>query len=877
MKFTFNKLCLTVTCLLLFFCALPLFSESNLREEETNDSLENLVDYHLFNDLEAATYSDMTSQQKSSNYYSEKRAKKREESQKGYWKPTIAGENRIQPDPSLFFQTNIGIGFLYFTGVRGNLLPNPNIFSSDFVNAPLKRKLIYNRTPLYEYLLGYRIAKFLKVALAYTHQSNVTVQSKLENAFSPSSSNNVFQFSSDLALDAIYAKVFYEFPWPILMKNTMSNFYFSGGVGPGWQTWSNINSLGMIESSYFSAGLSLRQQIATKIFWMFDAGVRVQGARPTSCFSVVLGCKFNYWGRSGNIGKVSSQGSMPIGLKDPLIIKSLFQWSPYFGVQWNFPEFLYLHKREITKGKLTPMLTQFNVGAGFLYFKEVRGNLLVDPKSNTQSLDLWINAPIKKSLTYNRTPLFEYTLQHRFNHFVQLGVSYQNQGGVVIQTKPVTENSPRYTSDFSQFTANLNLNAILLKGYVSPVIVNIKKNYSISPFVGFGVGPGWQSWTRMNVNRTVNIVEGVGFGPYQVLNQKIIANLVINCDAGFRFSSSNPNYRFAVISGCKYNFWGQTRNLGLLSQQASNRLGLYQPVRIKSIYQWAPYLGVQWTFPNNYFFTKKYYLEGRAPDSWKPFFININSLQKNKSLFTQFSTGVGILYFAGLRGNLALDPFPSYRSISTSSPIKGRLSYSRTPLFEYSMGYRLCSWFKGSVSYQHQGNLAVETPFTGIGSSAGGLVVRSQLAADLILDALMAKMCFEMPRPFVWRNLVYSPYLALAGGPTWQTWKRIDVTGEFNTSNIVPDSSLYLSFTKPIRQKIIANMGFMFDMGLRIQTPYPNTGFSVILGLKFNLWGQARNIGKISQSLAPRSGLVQPLIVKSVYQWAPHLGVQWNF
>lgn len=67
-------------------------------------------------------------------------------------------------------------------------------------------------------------------------------------------------------------------------------------------------------------------------------------------------------------------------------------------------------------------------------------------------------------------------------------------------------------------------------------------------------------------------------------------------DKGFRIQSAYPNSSFSVLVGAKYNQWGQARSMGKMSQQGTHKQVLDQPVRIKTVYQFAPYVGVQWLF-----------------------------------------------------------------------------------------------------------------------------------------------------------------------------------------------------------------------------------------------------------------------------------------
>jgi len=145
-----------------------------------------------------------------------------------------------------------------------------------------------------------------------------------------------------------------------------------------------------------------------------------------------------------------------------------------------------------------------------------------------------------------------------------------------------------------------------------------------------------------------------------------------------------------------------------------------------------------------------------------------------------------------------------------------------------------------------------------------------QFISNLSLDALLAKVYFELPYAMIWRSLSTNPYLAVGVGPGWQSWTRIE-------TDYMLGNTIFSSRTIPIRQKISTNAVWMIDMGLRLQSAYPNSKFSVLLGCKYNQWGQARSIGKMTQQGAQKLALTQPLRIKTVYQFAPYLGVQWNF
>ena len=514
---------------------------------------------------------------------------------------------------------------------------------------------------------------------------------------------------------------------------------------------------------------------------------------------------------------------------------------------------------------------QTNIGVGFLYFSGLRGNLMGEPFT---VFFRFRDAPLKGRLSYNKTPLFEYLIGYRFNPWLKLALSYQHQGGITIQSKAVTAFpalAASLGSERIQFTSNLSLDALLAKVYFELPYAMIWRNLSTNPYLAAGVGPGWQSWTRIQLNY---MLSNTSFTENTLpLRQKISANVVWMIDMGLRLQNASPNGQFSVLLGCKYNQWGQARSIGKMTQQGAHKLALAQPLRIKTVYQFAPYLGVQWNFAPDQSAGTSYKLKGKSPKVWLPYWVSSRDFQCPNNIWTQFNAGIGLLYFSGLRGNLMGQPVQLFSPAVAwrDAPLKGRLSYNKTPLFEYLLGYRFNPWLKCALSYQHQGGITIQSKAVSafpIGTNSDTEVV--QFISNLSLDALLAKVYFELPYAMIWRSLSTNPYLAVGVGPGWQSWTRIE-------TDYMLGNTIFSSRTIPIRQKISTNAVWMIDMGLRLQSAYPNSKFSVLLGCKYNQWGQARSIGKMTQQGAQKLALTQPLRIKTVYQFAPYLGVQWNF
>ncbi|MCH9634361.1 MAG: hypothetical protein S4CHLAM7_11090 [Chlamydiae bacterium] len=828
------------------------------------------------NTLESKNYNS-ESASRSSNRYSKKYLKKEAQSQRKSWIPHIEEHDYVSDSSSLFFRTDIGLGLLYFKQVSNFLSGAPaREFSLHASNGIIKGGLMYNRTPLYEFILGYRFLNYLQAAFSFVHQGNVTIQTNPSFANYPErASVGFYQLTSNLDLNAILLKLYVTSPWTLYCKSTMTNLYLGTGIGPGWQSWvsNTLNVANNQDNTYRSVLFPLKQKISANLVWMSDLGFKVQGVQPIPPFSLLFGCKFNLWGQARNIGKLTQQSSSKFALSKPFTIKTIYQWSPYIGFQWNFSNVQNLIQQRTRYSNVSKLSTQFNVGAGFLYFRKLRGNLIGKPNQNGDN-DGWQSAPAKGKISYNRTPLFEFLIQQQLNPFFKTALSFQTQGGISVSTNPTTTNaSSSFVADTARLVSYLNLNSMQLKIFYQQAINEGCNFADFFPFLGFGVGAGWQTWTRTYAQRSGyrgNTLEG-GFQP---LKQKVSANILIGLDAGLQATRTASNGFFSAIIGCRYNYWGQARNIGKQSQQGGRgpwSMGLEEPFRIKKIYQWSPYLGVQWNFIDSHFSKKPLFISGKSPASWKPFFGDIVEIQKAQAFFTQFNMGIGFLYFMKVQGNLA--GYPQYETkLARDVKIKGRLSYNRTPLFDYQFGYRFCNWLKAALSYQHQGNVTVQTDVLPNAIEDDTWTNQfTQLAADLTLDALFLKGYLECPKALIWKNCATVAYLGMGVGPCWQTWKRgvlvqpVAIENYFNT------------VVTSLRQKTSANFGLIFDLGFRTQSACLNTGFSMTCGLKLNLWGQARNLGNFNDQLNPRFGLKHPFRIKQVYQWAPYLGVQWNF
>ena len=258
------------------------------------------------------------------------------------WRPYYMNLKAVEPAMTSFYQQNVGIGFLYFSGINGNLAATTN---NAFIksNKKITGHLSYNRTPLIECIIGRDIFRWWKIGLSYQHQGGVVVQSRPQvrpssvvgTTFTP------VDFSAHVKLDAVMVKTYFMLPWVLVWKNVYHESYLGLGVGPGWQSWVNIKTPA-------NFAVSLRPKYSANCVFTVDLGCKLRKALPNYIMSFTLGCKYNQWGQARSMGKLrdqypSSATTVAAGgngsraaLSNPLRIKTVYQFAPYVGVAFNF-------------------------------------------------------------------------------------------------------------------------------------------------------------------------------------------------------------------------------------------------------------------------------------------------------------------------------------------------------------------------------------------------------------------------------------------------------------------------------------------------------------------------------------------------------------
>lgn len=256
---------------------------------------------------------------------------------KGKW----LSQTYLQSPHAIDFAFNIGLGLLYFHKTKGNLSPIPPPLFSQFdgVNFGPIARLGYNRTPVFEAQIGYKIFSWLKASLVYEGQSGVSVESQFNSTRSNTTQRPAWAcFRSNLQLNAMLIKVMAQVPSAYRLGSWAFSPYMAMGVGPCWQSWTSPSVYLMTlnaQGSLSSVVLSLNQKITAHALWMGELGLNIQPAQKNAPFTLQVGCKYVDWGSSGSIGVQQAQGGKLAPFK-PVSIQKVYSFIPFIGIQFNF-------------------------------------------------------------------------------------------------------------------------------------------------------------------------------------------------------------------------------------------------------------------------------------------------------------------------------------------------------------------------------------------------------------------------------------------------------------------------------------------------------------------------------------------------------------
>ena len=785
------------------------------------------------------------------------------------WLPYVGYINDYQNSQSLFTSVNIGIGFLYGSGIEGNLAGTPQDHYQFFGNIPYRGKISYNKTPLYEYLVGYRLFSWLKVGLSMQSQQNVVLTTPQLPGFGGAFNVNGQThgvLSSYVNLYSISLKTYLEVPFPIVWYYASSSLYFGLGIGPSWQSFYNNNvTYTYNDGSYATSKLPLKQKISANASYSFDFGFRIRNIKPSKNYSMLLGCRYNSWGQVRSIGKVTQQNDYRAGLFKPFKIKRLYSFAPYMGFQWNFdsyPEQVENYKKPQPKFS-QKQFTSLSLGIGFLYFDNFSGQINVVPNAAFASSGI---ATVKEPLSYNRTPLFEFLVGFEPLAWFKYAVSIQNQQSIGLSTPLITSFNATNDFDYYQLNMQLELSSIMLKAYFQlPGNYNVAKLFSFTPSIAFGVGPSWQTYSNIQLYRIFAEVNSEVENNILPLRQITSSNAAWMIDTSIAFKSySNPKL-FNLSLGCKYNQWGQCKNIGEIQDQNTLNYGLAHPFRIKTVYSFSPYISFEWDFDLCY----QYTLASKYIDTYIPFFTKAQNLQSKKCVYTKFNTGLGFLYFDQVKGDFAGNPASEFTPIG-SVPYKYKLIYNRSIVYDFEIGYRCNHWLKVALNYQSQPGVFLSTnDLPSYNGTSNEILAKFQ--ANLDLNAIVTKFIFSPPYSLVFKGWATTPHLGLGVGPSWQSYSDIEVINFGIINNVGSGSQINL------KQKTTANAFFLVDLGLSFKNAIKNAPIEILLGVKYNQWGQCQQIGGLSEQNDLKIALFKPFSIRMIYSFVPYLGIGWNY
>lgn len=265
------------------------------------------------------------------------------------------------------------------------------------------------------------------------------------------------------------------------------------------------------------------------------------------------------------------------------------------------------------------------------------------------------------------------------------------------------------------------------------------------------------------------------------------------------------------------------------------------------------------------------------PNTWKPYFAKHTRLYTMTPFVANLNVGIGFLYFAGNHGsfnsNEAISPNQRVDldySTNGRDSLSHRWQYNRVPLTEACLIWNLggtfnsLDWIGLGLTLLYQGNVFIRYVSKGVSDNA---VTKTYLifSSNVNFCALGPKIYLYSPYTLVWKRTGYLPYIGLITGPSWQTWGQIyrETDNEF--------------FNSFLNSQICANAFFGSEVGVMIKSIARLMSLTANLGIKFNLWGQARNLGKISKQNKSNTGLYHPFRIKTIYQWSPFIGISISY
>ena len=299
-----------------------------------------------------------------------------------YTSPT---KKPCQIDIKYFTDIQAGVGFLYFAGVKGNLIMTPSIFFAEpsTINdangsidppQPVRGRIEYNRTPVYTADFGMQLTRWFHVALSSQFQQNIFIRTKpfqfAYNRVNPVSSESIAtliqnHFESNLNLYSLGGKLTFQKKDLFTISKCSITPYLGTALGVGWQAWTRVygfqsyfNNDNAASNTMTNSIVPFRNQYYANFNYTADLGLTLKPTLKNAKMALKVGCKFIGWGSSRGLGSSKDQNdifrndngatdavagtpNIPAnrirwGYIHPVRIANIYSWVPYLGISLEF-------------------------------------------------------------------------------------------------------------------------------------------------------------------------------------------------------------------------------------------------------------------------------------------------------------------------------------------------------------------------------------------------------------------------------------------------------------------------------------------------------------------------------------------------------------
>gem|GEM_PF-3580321 len=249
-------------------------------------------------------------------------------------------------------------------------------------------------------------------------------------------------------------------------------------------------------------------------------------------------------------------------------------------------------------------------------------------------------------------------------------------------------------------------------------------------------------------------------------------------------------------------------------------------------------------------------------------------------LSLDFHGGASFLYFTKYQGNLLLEPptfFSETYSGDQSVPVKGRVRYDVTPLYEMDAIFNFVKWLGFGVYAQSNQGTVIRTKSLLSNTLSDGLSSNtrnwSEFKSTLDLNAVGGKLVFNFQNLVRFKTWCLGVYLGAGAGIGFQTWKD-------NTGSIVSEAGNARDasqFTSTWNTRYMTNLGYTGDVAISFKSRNPYTMMTRLkFGCKFIGWGHTSSLGK-AQTPGHAIGYWKPISFQNIFAVVPYMGFSWSF